>query len=110
MSWKFLIIEEIEPFPNIKQIRGEAIKENIKTKFFLTISPFAFLLSVEPNDNGLKLIEYFSSILGKPLLKYRDKHKDYSDYTAEWYIFEDKKFLKERLALHSYLGFESEKI
>lgn len=75
MVYTFGVAPEFAPLPGIKQFWGVAVR---KTKshashFYLTVFPLSVTLSVDPTDEGKKLIIYFTRVLGEPEFVYRDK-------------------------------------
>ncbi|MDR0492962.1 MAG: hypothetical protein LBH74_04925 [Nitrososphaerota archaeon] len=111
MIYKFGVAQELAPLPGIKQFWGVAFRntESNRSQFYLTVSPLSITLSVDPTDEGKKLIIYFTRVLGEPELIYRDKKtQDYiDDYTAKWYTIENSEVTTQRLQ-HLMHGLEPE--
>jgi len=77
------------------------------SRFYLTVSPISVTLSVDPTEEGKKLIIYFVKILGEPELILRDtKASDcLDDYTARWYRIENSETTTQRIK-HLIHGFK----
>jgi len=110
--YKFKIDKTFEPITNIKQYWGYAQREeNAGTKFFLTTSVLITALTVEPTEEGKKLITYFTELLGEPTLNYKVKHPEIkiNDYTAEWLV-KYPEIVAARIQQHLSMGFTSEEL
>ena len=103
--WHFQVNYSDAPAPFVYRLSGTAYINQKSTRFFVTLSPVFVALSVEPKIEGRRLIAYFTRKLGEPTLKYRDKHGNYEDYTAEWYLNRDEKAIVQRIQKHLALGF-----
>lgn len=108
--YRFEVKNQDIPMPGARRLWGKAYQEQNVVGFFLTISPVLIALSVEPTDEGKRLIAFFTYILGEPTLKYYDKREDYEDFTAEWFLVQDSKTVIRRVLQHLALGFKPEEL
>ncbi|MCL2476557.1 hypothetical protein [Candidatus Bathycorpusculum sp.] len=109
MSYTFKTVHEIDSMPGITQFWGVAVHKirSQMSRFYLTVSPISVTLSVDPTEEGKKLIIYFVKILGEPELILRDTKtaECLDDYTARWYQIENSKTTTQRIK-HLINGFK----
>jgi hypothetical protein len=111
-SWVLHIFTYDRPLPDVRRWRGLALTEHGLVEFYWSVSSIVVLLSVEPTKAGLTLIKEVEDVLGPASLRYCDVKGNYKDYTAEWYLTQDRTMITHRLAelIAGRLGYKTSEI
>ncbi len=78
-----------EPLPKVLQAKGKVkFGKGYKksTKFYATMTPSVFLVSVNADENGANFLKLLKRILGEPNSMYKEKANNGRDvhYISEW--------------------------
>ncbi len=77
-----------EPLPKVLQAKGKVkFGKGYKksTKFYVTLTPGVFLISVNTEEDGLSFLKLLKRMLGESTSTYKEKASDGREvYTAEW--------------------------
>jgi hypothetical protein len=84
MSYKFRILQNTEFMEDFKALEGIAVRNNISqtAHFVIGVSPDEVELTVEPDKEGFRLIDYFIKMLGSPAEHFHEKTDNV--YIAKW--------------------------